>query len=129
MTDLLCELGKDSAYRDAAKAMNWGIGHVKQIVRQNGDDFEIETVGQRSMKSVFSVGCGACKTTSTDGEDILITSEWRSESGNQVVVSTIKLVKDGTDLPTVKRYLSGKDMVTELCTVKGVVVKRTFSRQ
>lgn len=130
MTKLMEENGIGWAIRKVAKASNYGVGKAEQIIKQTGDDFEIETKAMKNTITKFTADGKEAPNKSMDGEDVLMTAAW--EEDNQVMVCTTTK-RDGTPGGSQRRYLdnsTGADLfVMMIVSPKGVKVRRTFKRK
>merc|ERR1712183_1068106 len=113
------------AMRKAAKAAGFGVGKGKQIIVQDGDKMEVENHTHKVVTSVFTVDGGEHRVETADGEAILV-ANW--DSPEQVMMCTFRKA-DGAQQPSNKRYMVGDQMILELISPKGLVCKRTFSKQ
>jgi len=122
------EQGAPWVARVAAKASNYGVGKAQQIIKQNGDEFSVETLGFKNFTQTWTAnGPESLTDAATGPQTLLISAIW--EDGNKVLSLTMKNTKDGSPIGTIKRYLEGDNCIMMLISPSGNKCKRTFSRK
>mmetsp|Transcript_43734 Transcript_43734/g.102048 ORF Transcript_43734/g.102048 Transcript_43734/m.102048 type:complete len:213 (+) Transcript_43734:90-728(+) len=112
--------------RTMAKSMGYGVRKVFQVIKQEGDQIRItQTNPQRSVVVDLTVnGVEQDSTDPAEGKKIKVQPSW-----DGVALLLKSRAPDGKELPTARRFFAGEEMIMELTTPKGLVVKRIFSRK
>merc|ERR1712206_21992 len=105
-------MGLTEELREAAKVARYGAGH------------QVQNILRTPITMRFKAGVGVQKSIDQEGKPILIDARWE---GDVLCVTSQK--ENGDLIANSRRYFEGEDMVLELTSVKGSVVKRIFEAQ
>eukprot|EP00440_Ansanella_granifera_P054824 gb/GFBE01059433.1/.p1 GENE.gb/GFBE01059433.1/~~gb/GFBE01059433.1/.p1 ORF type:complete len:258 (+),score=34.94 gb/GFBE01059433.1/:1-774(+) len=123
----LVDMGLNEAQRLQARESNYGAHQQKQVVNQSGHDFEIRNELKTSVSSSFKANGGVQRTTDPSGRTVLFEPRWEPENGEALLVRTC--TAEGDLVVHTRRYFHGDDMVLDITSPSGAVVKRRFIRQ
>lgn len=124
--EALMEAGGTSwATRKLARAGNYGVGVVTQVIKQEGDTLLVDfQAGLSSNKQTLKVDGSEQDTVGEKGERVRVTATW---DGQRVTVQGIYR-KTGAPCMRMQRYLVGDSMVVETFLPNGTSVKRVFRK-
>lgn len=122
---MLVEGGVPWATRKLAKAANFGVGIMAQVIRHEDDGLSVDYLaGPTSIKQRFRIGAGEQETVDETGARIILTPTWEGQS--LLVESSHPKTKKNV-LPS-SRYLLGDEMVIETRLQNGSLVMRYYRR-
>lgn len=124
MEAFLTDMGVSEGPRKAASVARYGALRQVQNITQSGDSFVVENILDKPVTMRFVVGEGVQKTTDQEGSTIFIEPVW---DGEALCVSSKR--DSGELIALSRRYLESADMILELQSPKGTVVRRIFQRR
>jgi hypothetical protein len=123
LSELLIELNVGWIKRQAASAMGYGVGKVRQTVSQTGDLITVEQKGgQKDFTNVIKVGGGPQQCDSADGM-VPVTATWAPDGSLKMETEMM-----GAKVTVTRRRTDDKRTVIEIDTGK-IVATRIFSKQ
>mmetsp|Transcript_6853 Transcript_6853/g.15491 ORF Transcript_6853/g.15491 Transcript_6853/m.15491 type:complete len:252 (+) Transcript_6853:155-910(+) len=124
MNKFLQDAGLGPNMCEAAQKADYGAGHQVQNIAQVGDAFVVQNIIKDPVTTRFRVGAGPQSTIDQAGTPVLIEPVW---DGEMLCVTS----KDstGTLIATSRRYMDGDNMVLDVTSPQGAVVKRIFERR
>eukprot|EP00928_Gymnodinium_smaydae_P008156 TRINITY_DN1295_c0_g2_i2.p1 TRINITY_DN1295_c0_g2~~TRINITY_DN1295_c0_g2_i2.p1 ORF type:complete len:200 (+),score=35.24 TRINITY_DN1295_c0_g2_i2:52-651(+) len=128
MQAIMVDAGIGWLVRKTAAASNYGCGLISQKIHQSGDSVEIEYVapGFKNPTCNFSTSGKESKTCGEDGGTVIIKGHWE---GCSLIVEG-NHGDSGKPIQKSSRYLqsSGRELVHEIFSSKGVSVKRIYRK-
>mmetsp|Transcript_91524 Transcript_91524/g.259146 ORF Transcript_91524/g.259146 Transcript_91524/m.259146 type:complete len:299 (-) Transcript_91524:174-1070(-) len=123
MEAIMLDAGVAWSMRKMARAANFGVGLVTQVIEQAGDDLSIEFQnGPMVHQMKLNLGIAEQKTCHEDGTPVVLRPAW----DGSVLLLQGKRVADGTPIQPTRRYMAGQDMAVETTSSAGVVVTRFY---
>uniref|UniRef100_A0A7S2WT75 Uncharacterized protein n=1 Tax=Mucochytrium quahogii TaxID=96639 RepID=A0A7S2WT75_9STRA len=123
MDDLLKSLGVGMIKRKAASGMGFGLNKAKSIITQNGDEFVIDTKGQKEFSNKFVAGTGKDIPLQTAEGEVTGSAEW---NGNGSLIVKTKMMKN--DVVITRTLLEDGTLEMKIEHGKAVAI-RIFTKQ
>lgn len=124
MESFLIDMGLAEGARRAASVARYGALRQMQNIAQSGDTFVVENILDKPVTMRFCVGEGVQKTADQEGKPIFIEPVWDGE-----VLCVASKRESGELIANSRRYIEGADMILELRSPSGTVVRRKFQRR
>lgn len=122
---LMAEGGTPWATRKLARAGNYGIGVVTQVIKHDGPKMCVDfQAGLSSNMQRFTVDGSEQDTISEKGDQIRVRVAW---DGQCVALKGVYR-KSGSPCQTTQRYMLGESMVVETLLTNGTSVKRFYRK-
>jgi len=124
MSAYLQDMGLTHDLCVAAECTNYGVGLQLQNITQIGDLFVIQNILTAPVTMRFQVGSGVQSVADQEGIPILINPTWDGKT-----LCVISSRRTGELISNSRRYIQEDNMILQLTSPKGVVVKRIFTRR
>lgn len=124
MEAFLKDMGLSEGPRRAASVARYGALRQVQNIVQSADSFVVENILDKPVTMRFVVGEGVQKTSDQEGKSILIEPVWDGD-----VLCVVSKRETGELIANSRRYIDGADMILELRSPSGTVVRRKFQRR
>merc|ERR1719330_1240848 len=125
----LKEIGISQVVRSAAKAMNYGIGKMTNVITMQGDELEIVSWTPRGNRAIKFILDGTEQRTfdPVEGRVLIAFSRW--EEGFDAISVDTRREDTGEPCPTMRRFMREDEMCVEQTTPSGAtMVRRWFVR-
>mmetsp|Transcript_53494 Transcript_53494/g.98950 ORF Transcript_53494/g.98950 Transcript_53494/m.98950 type:complete len:320 (+) Transcript_53494:1-960(+) len=122
MDALLAELGTSEADRAAWSKQEYGVSEQVQNIKHTSTDLIVEVTGFRPAKQRYSL-VDMQRQAPVNGKSVDSAAFWASDEVLEVVAAN-----GGRKVLTTRRYMIGKELVTELVSGEGIVVKTVYVR-